>query len=77
MHRTVELLRQLVEMQQVEQVVAAHVEACTAVVSALDDMQRDAGQDEPGLSGHGYTTTSFAPKGLTQSGSDPDFEFGL
>jgi len=64
------------EVQQVEQVVAAHVEGRTAVVSALDHMQGNAGQDEPGLSGHGYTTP-FGPVALTQSGSDPDFEFGL
>jgi hypothetical protein len=76
MHRAVELLGQLVEMQQVEQVVAAHVEARTAVVSALDDVHGDAGQDQTGLSGHGHTT-SFEPEALTQSGSDPDFEFGL
>lgn len=43
MHVACELPRELPEVKQVDQVVAAYAEACASIVTALDEVQRHAG----------------------------------
>ncbi len=42
----------LSQMEQIQKVVAVTPEARLTIVATLNDVQRDAGQDESGLSGH-------------------------
>jgi hypothetical protein len=51
-----EPLGQLPQLREVDEIVSLLPEAKASVVSTLNDMCGDTGQDEPPLSGHGTET---------------------
>jgi hypothetical protein len=56
MDLAVEICGQLLEVQEVEQVVAVCSKAGSAIVAALDDMNSDSGKDKASLPGHSSQT---------------------
>lgn len=52
MHGTVVLPRKLLQMEQVQDVIALAKEALVLIVPALNNMHGDIRQNEPRLSGH-------------------------
>ncbi len=52
MHGTIVLPRKLLQMEQVQDVIALAKEALVPIVPALNNMHGDTRQNEPRLSGH-------------------------
>jgi hypothetical protein len=61
------LARELAQVRQVHQVIRFVAKAGHAVIAALDNVNGNAGQDEPEWSGHTARTTAAVP-GLTEFG---------
>jgi hypothetical protein len=52
MHVALVLSGQMAQIRQVRQVIAVRSKASVSVIAALNEVQRDAGEDQPRVSGH-------------------------